>query len=507
MAVKGITALNVIRRRCKDYEREHDDRNHSTFHSIISYAEEQAYAYDWCKADIMDALRPLLDIKKGLDPVHKERVKKATPKAPENEVVISTGRGVEKLLDGLALLYHDGDYYKVLDTERKVVARLRGDRNTALQHIEARVFQAIGEQELRVMPQPRGERWGAFEEYLQEHILTNQIKTPPVPFQLHDGDDWCFHRCDVVPRNIPTPTFDEYGTRTSSWELLKAFIGGVACGEYRGKAMSYIYGARGDEGKSTLCEAVLETLFGRAFEAIDEVHITSRFGTSALEGKAVAYISEASNPYLIGHKTIKALTTKGERVYVERKGITPESKVLDVSILVGSNKLPIIEDLPHFTSRLLFHEMTPYLVDRDKEEVIEELHNEMEGILYKCLVAWEQHRQGTKLVPDAEMIKRRAPLIEGSNNEQVLSAFFTIGNPKQYLTPREIHDVLLRDAGIHANKHNHFMTFLRRHKDVKVRKVGGRDRFYGLAIDNGLLGGEDATDVDNIIPIHPKLHG
>lgn len=185
---------------------------------------------------------------------------------------------------------------------------------------------------------------------------TEPIKTPKIVGQLSDPD-LVFHRLpfDIDGAIGKTPTLDEFFSRCTNADAIKAWIGSLFYEESDRQQYVWIYGEGGD-GKGALTHT-LERVFGPAScsPGIPDKG-GSRFWTYQLLGKRLITIPECQH-YSFTNCAIFKQLTGGDSISFEQKGQDTFTARPTCKFLFTSNTRPNIDSARANERRIIYGEV------------------------------------------------------------------------------------------------------------------------------------------------------
>jgi hypothetical protein len=220
----------------------------------------------------------------------------------------------------------------------------------------------------------------------------NNLEADVEPFLFKNQDGWTLKRFtfDIAPG--PHPAWDEWLSRLSGPKVFMAWVGGLFDKNDNGRQALWLYGPRGEDGKSTVLR-VLFKIFGISAAALnqDQLRNPSRFLCANFFGKRLVTYSDCKSPEFVQHETFRNLTGE-DPVPVEFKGMQTMNVVLRLKLAVASNYPPKPTKMEADMSRIILIHVSE---SKTKADSMWEsrLHDEMGSFLYDC---FEAHKEMTK---------------------------------------------------------------------------------------------------------------
>jgi hypothetical protein len=368
------------------------------------------------------------------------------------------------------------DYYcKVIDLERKVLARLS----------KAGAESAMEDRVARYMTQNHQTIPTALVVELRKQFIRHAVPIPkPLAMARHDQDAWSFHKPNIRIENRPTPTWERILSRMSDPEAFAAWIWGVYSGLYQGRRVLWIHGPTGEDGKSMIARVIAEELFGSAASAINNAMLggnEKRFVTSFFEESSLVIYPDANNTQVLRSELFKTLASAGsDPVSIERKGEQAYTAILSARLWVSSNYPPVITDENFVISRVQYIFIKPHYEDPDPT-IKERLKEEMPGFLFYAKDCWGKLNINAYdiKINEKTQVSMNA-LVESSSEEfeQIFANLFEQSvSSDDIITGKEM-KILLEAEGLRSSRdQGNFHGWLVRTKGVQKIVVHPKNTF------------------------------
>ncbi len=208
------------------------------------------------------------------------------------------------------------------------------------------------------------------------------------PFRMPDEAGWTLFRPKYAPDDsiVDLPAWFSVLERMSDHEAFLAWIWGVYSGKYGGRKVLWLYGDKGEEGKSTISSLLGDELFGPAQHTIDNSAISAgnrNFLNAHFEGARLVLYPDCNVANLILHENFKSLTSGGaDKLFIEHKGAKAYTGSINAYAWVCSNLKPLITRDGFVTSRTLLIKIEPFKdAPMTHKQAKKELRKELPGLL------------------------------------------------------------------------------------------------------------------------------
>lgn len=213
------------------------------------------------------------------------------------------------------------------------------------------------------------------------------------PFAFANDMSLAFHRCDFDPEPGDTPTFDEFLSRTSDPNVVKAFVGSIFVNESYLEQYLFMRGHGGD-GKGSLIDS-LATAFGeRSFRSVTTAPSgdSTRFFAKGCQGKRFVAFPDLSDLGFLESDVMKAITG-GDRIDLEGKGKDAKTGTLHCKVLVGSNSRAAFKYSLATKRRILPIDVAKADVTTGQrnDDYKQAMIAEAPYIIHKCLTFYNEH--------------------------------------------------------------------------------------------------------------------
>lgn len=425
---------------------------------------------------------------------------------PDTRIAIKTGDDVRAMFDDKQpYLFYGGDvgigtFYKVKDHDLQTLTITPLLEQQVEIALRSELMATLRRSGLEYVQQPAREIKGAVGSYLNYEIYGRPLDKPPAIVSLGQEEGWCLHRCLLEPDpEMPTPYWDDFLERLTSPEIFCAWVWGVLTGEYAGRALAYIHGPRGGEGKSIATRVLSKTLFGDTSYAVNNTSLKNQYNPATFQNKALLTYLDCNNRTVVKSELVRSITSFGEELPIEEKYKTPTTAVLFVRMLVCSNWIPLLEDMEADLDRMLYFQIRHHGAKnkhnpRDWEA---NLTAELPGLLFYAKTCWDRLNKNGDLQPDKTMSGLLGGVVQQNPFEEYLANFLTITGDED--------DTIRRDF-INQNFMDHYPTeraedffaFLKNKQGVGYKRIKHGMAFTGIVWKK--------EEDDDGISIHPKLH-
>lgn len=185
----------------------------------------------------------------------------------------------------------------------------------------------------------------------------------PIPYSViepiaeKDSSKYCWHKLPFNVTDGECPVFHELVGRTSSDELIKAFIGSLFFKDSDRRQYLWVYGS-GRNGKSRLAR-LMKRILGPAYKTENVPDRSSqRFWTTGIVNKRLVVFDDCNNYGFPGGGFFKGLTGSDD-VRIERKGQDSYDTELVCRFLFLSNEAPSIKFNTAEMTRAMYVEIQP----------------------------------------------------------------------------------------------------------------------------------------------------
>lgn len=251
----------------------------------------------------------------------------------------------------------------------------------------------------------------SFEDMLQTCINVLQLRSTLPRIQSKDPDIYpavvegnetvSMHKIPYKKKDVNFTDLNEYLQefllRVHNHKHLCALFWGTVTAK-KWTYLAYLYGEFGREGKSSFIE-MLGELCGSYANLTED----SRFALSSLYGASIIVVPENERARLLNSKTVMSITG-GSPVKIEYKGKSAFTGKILGTIFVDSNIPPKIDMMDFETERLMYFEVSPNKIPKEKR-LRPELYRELIGstpneFLNYCRQCCEE------LITEGELLKK-----------------------------------------------------------------------------------------------------
>lgn len=228
-------------------------------------------------------------------------------------------------------------------------------------------------------------------------------------------------------------------------DWIQACMGWTASGRSDAKALFFMYGPEGNNGKSTIMETLANILGDYALKTSSSAVMAKRWDSSVnspflvkFRGKRFVYTSETEDGQRWATGILKDLTG-GDMISAAAKHKAPIEFKATHSLWVYGNEKPIVDDIGDaFWERLKtipFNYAIPKAKRRPMLEVLAEFEAEASGILNWLIAGYQQANAGAiqRNEPDAVMNQMTTYRLDSDPLEQYLSMYCVRGEGEQIL--------------------------------------------------------------------------
>lgn len=213
------------------------------------------------------------------------------------------------------------------------------------------------------------------------------IEEPPPAIAWPDDDCWTIRRLTFRPTEGPHKAWDEFLNRITDAPAFMAFV--WSCFEMRNRSRQavWLYGAEGQDGKSTVLKVIGE-VFGNAASALNNNQLASgsRFMLANFYNKRVVTYADVKNVRFPMTEIFRNLTS-GDVVPIEFKGGDIINVQMYLKMFLAANELPSTTVGNADMSRLI-------VIKVDASEVTDDvdwedrLREELPSFLFSCQAAY-----------------------------------------------------------------------------------------------------------------------
>lgn len=307
---------------------------------------------------------------------------KKQEKLKEAKNVAIQMRQLKDALNQSSLLIHSQptvtDFYEIVDKEQKIVQLISDE--TYLKRVIKKKSIEIG---LSLPPKKITEAFNSWK--LSAPGLTEM----PKPFIWKSQNEWALHKLPFDPEEGKFPAWDSFLNRLSGRNEFMAYVWSIFEPKNKSRQYLWIYGARGEEGKSTTIKAIAR-LLGKAAGAINnsQVNDSAKWLPAMLYGKRLAVWPDCKNSRFTMSEILRNLTS-GDPVPVERKGEMPFMAEMRVKLMIASNQEPEMTGQGANLSRLIRIDIEPN-TNPYQYEWEDLLQTEMPYFLFACREKYEE---------------------------------------------------------------------------------------------------------------------
>jgi hypothetical protein len=230
---------------------------------------------------------------------------------------------------------------------------------------------------------------------------------PVEPFLLPDEDGFTLCKLNGPFCRGPFPAWEDFLNRLNSPEAFLQWVGSCFDRNNRGRQALWLYGRRGEDGKSTVL-TTLRGLFGEAGASLsgNQLKNESRFLFSSFYKKRFVIYPDCKIPSFVRNEIFRNITSS-DMVPVEFKGGRQFDARMMLKLAVGCNKKPMPEKRGEADlSRILILEVSPSKITEDNTWE-DRLKSEVGHFLYECIDRYEKElkAQGLEKIPVPESSK------------------------------------------------------------------------------------------------------
>ena len=309
---------------------------------------------------------------------------------------------------------------------------------------------------------------------------------PPI-VKTHSSQGYCFHRLPFDPEPLgDCPLFDEFVSRCSNGDALKAFIGSLFVEGANRQQYLWLYG-EGRNGKSSLSR-LLQRLLGPSYHSEDTNAAGNQFWTYGLLGKRLVVFNDTNSMKFTSSALCKAITG-GDPVRIERKNKDPYSAELRCKLMFISNNKPQVDGDAANSRRCIFVGVGDFEGDEDPGYE-DKLWAEAPAILAVCVAAYHRVCSNHEPIPiDASVQEDLIAAAEEDFEELFEKRFQETAEEEHMLTRGALKEIIRKYDPIRYGSNKgaetlRFTKYLER-RGFTVRNIGVRGArrrvWYGLA--------------------------
>ena len=301
------------------------------------------------------------------------------------------------------------------------------------------------------------------------------IDYPPTLGPAGDST-WALHRPRVLPDpECAIPHFQAILDRLSDPEAFGAFWWSALMDEHRGRQTLWLYGPRGEDGKSVLLNLLGTELFGPSMEVISASMFTGerRFLFASFEHARLVVYPDANSTSVLQREEFKMICSGGrDQVNIERKGEMPYKGRIRAQMAVASNHEPSIENTNHSRSRILLISISP-LTDVKDPRIEEKLLPELPGFLAFCQAAYNKVCPDHSTILVNDTVQRHVDRLAAESDDRwhnLVDRYFVI-DEDLHLPAAELEKVCRKEEHLDQFDYERFKQFLKR--EYRIERANG----------------------------------
>lgn len=399
-------------------------------------------------------------------------------------------KGVYKEANGKQEKPKDEDIYELLEEEFNdqffIYEDEKGNRGLLLQQIQKDMVVPVSTQ--KIVSQAASILKDQFNLFLPAKVVerhvenwvtySNTLKEQPLSFAFKDEPGLAYNKLDFSPKQMETPTFDEFIGRCSNDKALMAFIWSIF--ENKADRQQYVWiVGEGGNGKSSFLR-FLEKCLGTAYTAKSAGDAyQNRYFNAGFIGKRLGVFADANSRGFVSGERFKQLTG-GDLVPIEDKYEKPYNARLDTKFILLSNNLPTLSGKAADLRRIILVNIGKFEnKPMNENEYLDLWWSEREGILYKCKEAYEELTHNHSIIEcdhlDAEFLGKDSEF----KFESIMSRFFVL-DENASIPAMEVWDTIRTSGMSHLVTMAEFKEYLQRAHKINTKRKGSSYVYQGI---------------------------
>ena len=303
-------------------------------------------------------------------------------------------------------------------------------------------------------------------------------------------DAWSLYKSPYKPDSaVQWPLIRETLDRMTDPEAFSALIWGVYSRRYKGRQVLWLYGEKGEEGKSYFVGFLGKKLFGlnAGFKAASSSQLNGKrpFTNATYVGARLVVYPDCNNPNVLENEHMKEMSGGGrDAITTEEKFKAANTTTIDARFVICSNKKPFVRRDQWYRSRLLFNSIRP--LNGPKDATIDVKYEvELNGFLAYAKDCYE------KLCPNDEAIQVNPitislveKMIEEADplNKDIFTRNFTL-DPKGVVPYKKLTTVLEELENLkNTTSQKEFREYLESLPGVTIVRLGAGMSYKGLSL-------------------------